>query len=73
MPHVDKSTSHNRNNAHTRGELKKFAQPAAARDNLSQAFAGRENRGPSGVKLNSKSTNVKSRDSIQSREKTPKR
>lgn len=55
----------------TRHPQKKFS-PALARDNVNEAFAGRENLGPRGSKVSQKkSTNVKSRASKASKEKTP--
>ncbi len=48
--------------------------PALGRDDLKQAFAGRENLGPSGSKASQKkSTNVKSRVTKKSKTKTPVR
>lgn len=73
MPHVGNTGQIRAKSEQTRGELKKNARPSFARDNLSEAFAGNENKGPSGVKLKSHSTNVKSRKTKQSKEKTPKR
>ncbi|MBY0316029.1 MAG: hypothetical protein K2Q26_10940 [Bdellovibrionales bacterium] len=73
MPNVQKQNTPKKNNAQTKQELKKSSMPARARDNLAQAFAGNENKGPSGVKLNSHSTNTKSRTTRQSKERDPKR
>ncbi len=73
MPHVQKNNDHLRNNAKTQQELRKSSLPDRARDDLAQAFAGDENKGPSGVKLNSRSTNTKSRVTRESKERVPKR
>lgn len=59
----------------TKEEIDKTHMPSKARDDLKQAFAGEENetaeKDPKSTRMHS--TNVKSRKTRQSREKTPKR
>lgn len=58
-----------RNAIHTNDVIRKIQGPAFARDNLRGAFAGKENMNK---KNDLHSTHVKSRKTLQSREKTPK-
>ncbi len=75
MPHVPHGQdSKSRSGQHSKQDLKRTSPSALARDDLSSAFAGKENNGQPGLnKDHKKSTNVKSRQTKQSKEKTPKR
>lgn len=73
MPNVQKQTAHHSKNAFTKGEIKKTAQESKSRDNLGGAFAGKENKGPSGYKMRDHSTNEKSRETRESQNREPKR
>ncbi len=56
---------------HTEEQIKEKMAPSLARDDLRGAFAGNENEGRGTGEKHS--TSVKSRNTIASREKTPKR
>lgn len=60
---------------HTDRQIKKTMQPAYARDDLDEAFAGNENQGPAANKKISDphSTALKSRKTPESRTRTPRR
>ena len=66
-----KNSQVGKNNSHTRGEINKMHAPDHARDDLSEAFAGDENHAKHGGATHS--TNVKSRVTEHSKDKTPKR
>lgn len=73
MPHVQRSQQVVRQGQHTRSDIKKTSRPALARDDLREAFAGDENKGPAKDKKasDSHSTNVKSRITEKSKTRTP--
>ena len=74
MPHVQQNKSVKRNGQFSKADLNKTMRPAFARDNLNEAFAGSENNGAAGTMKSQKhSPNVKSRQSKQSKMKTPVR
>ena len=70
-----------KNNSHTSFEIAKTARPELARDDLREAFAGKENAAKNlahnnnGAKKSwgAHSTNVKSRVTAKSKERTPAR
>ena len=67
-----------RKGQHTKDDINKILRPTKARDNIKAAFAGQENKGPAGhqktkTEFYAHSTNVKSRVTDASKEKTPKR
>ena len=55
---------------HTKDQISQVMAPELGRDDLKGAFAGKENEGKHTGKKHS--TNVKSRSTIASRQKTPK-
>ena len=55
---------------HSKEQINQTMNPAHARDDLTGAFAGEENEGK--FSREKHSTNVKSRNTKQSKEKTPK-
>lgn len=73
MPHVQRSQQVVRNGQHNRGDIGKTSPQAMARDDLREAFAGDENKGPAKNKKTSTSgsTNVKSRQTEKSKTRTP--
>lgn len=74
MPHIkQRQDSGHRKGQHSKSDLNKITRDSFARDNLSGAFAGDENIGGSSgrVKNQSRSTNVKSRQTKHSKQKTP--
>lgn len=73
MPHVPHAQdAKHRNGQHSKKDIQKATPASLARDDLTAAFAGKENNGKPGLdKIQSKSTNVKSRQSKQSKLKTP--
>lgn len=75
MPTVRGGHQTPRRGYQTATEIKKTHNPAMARDDLSEAFAGYENEGPFGDKKadSLRSTNVKSRKTAKSKTKTPVR
>lgn len=56
---------------HTKDQIREQMAPELGRDDLKGAFAGNENEGKGTGEKHS--TNVKSRSTMASREKTPKR
>lgn len=60
---------------HNSGDIKKTMKPVYARDDINQAFAGEENNGPMGHQKDDveHSTNIKSRKTKKSKERTPLR
>lgn len=75
MPTVNKGSQVNRAGYHSKSDMVKTERDAFARDDLSNAYAGEENRGPFNEeeKDSSKSTNVKGRVTEKSKERTPER
>ena len=75
MPNVKGGSQVNRSGYHSDGDIKKSERDARPRDDLSNAYAGEENRGPfnEDEKDSSKSTNVKGRVTEKSKERTPER
>ncbi len=75
MPHVRSSGRVKKSGQRNQQDIKKVMLQAIPRDDLDNAFAGRENNGPTqmGTKSQLHSTNVKSRTSKASKFKTPKR
>jgi hypothetical protein len=75
MPTVRRPGQTNQRSYQTLDQIERTHRPSFARDDISQAYAGDENSGPFGDQKASTehSTNVKSRKTAKSREKTPKR
>jgi Arc/MetJ-type ribon-helix-helix transcriptional regulator len=78
MPNVRNGSQVNRGGYHSKSDMVKTERDAFARDDISHAYAGEENRGPfneeeDGEKDSSHSTNVKGRVTEKSKERTPKR
>lgn len=73
MPHVQRGQQVVRQGQHTRSDIGKTARPSLARDDLREAFAGSENKGPAKNKKSgsNSSTNVKSRQTEKSKTRTP--
>lgn len=73
MPKINKQNQMKRNSEHTKEDMHKILQPIKARDNIKAAFAGSENKGPIQNKKTKRphSTNVKSRNTDESRTRTP--
>ena len=75
MPHSqDRGAPQHHNSNKTRAEISKSHRADKPRDDLSGAFAGDENEGPAKDPKSdhAHSTNVKSRNNDQSKDKTPK-
>jgi hypothetical protein len=75
MPNVKSGSQVNRSSSHNKSDIDRTSREASARDDLSNAYAGEENRGPYSdeEKDSSKSTNVKARVTEKSKERTPER
>lgn len=75
MPNVKGGSQVNRAGYHNSGDFKKTHKPEYARDDINQAFAGDENAGPFGDSKedSAHSTNVKSRKTEKSKDRTPER
>lgn len=73
MPHVQQQKKNKqRSGQFSKPDILKAMRPAFPRDDISEAFAGSENNGPTdSVKSQKHSTNVKSRQNEKSKHKTP--
>lgn len=61
-----------RNGQHDKADMKRVERPEFARDDLSGAFAGKQNKAPA-AEYSGKATHLSARQTPESKAKTPKR
>ena len=77
MPDVNQQSKVTRTGQHTREDINKIQRDDKARDNIKAAYSGNENNGPAkdpkSEQEHQHSSNVKSRNTLKSRDRVPKR